>query len=95
MSVWLSMNFLRDTRRCVYKPVILGSSMSIPTTLTRLSTVLTHIMSSGSAPLLLYTGPTPNGHKVTVFLEELKAAYGLQYECVAFCLVRARPEVSN
>ncbi|CCM03410.1 uncharacterized protein FIBRA_05541 [Fibroporia radiculosa] len=27
-------------------------------------------------PLLLYTGPTPNGRKVSVFLEELKAAYG-------------------
>ncbi|RPD74359.1 glutathione S-transferase C-terminal-like protein [Lentinus tigrinus ALCF2SS1-7] len=37
-------------------------------------------MSSGSAPLLLYTGATPNGHKVTTFLEELKAAYGLQYD---------------
>lgn len=39
-------------------------------------------MSSGEAPLLLYTTGTPNGHKVSVFLEELKAAYGLQYECV-------------
>ena len=70
-------------------------SPAVHTTLSRLRSVYTHIMSSGSAPLLLYTGPTPNGHKVTVFLEELKAAYGLQYECVAFCLVRARPEVSN
>jgi len=26
-------------------------------------------------PLLLYTGNTPNGHKVTVFLEELKREY--------------------
>ncbi|OSC98747.1 glutathione transferase Ure2p class [Trametes coccinea BRFM310] len=34
-------------------------------------------MSSG---LLLYTSPTPNGHKVSVFLEELKAAYGTQYD---------------
>lgn len=33
-----------------------------------------------SAPIKLYTAPTPNGHKVSVFLEELKAAYGLQYE---------------
>ena len=35
-----------------------------------------------SAPIKLYTAGTPNGHKVSVFLEELKAAYGLQYECV-------------
>ncbi|CDO74010.1 hypothetical protein BN946_scf185043.g59 [Trametes cinnabarina] len=34
-------------------------------------------MSSG---LLLYTSPTPNGHKVSVFLEELKAAYGTHYD---------------
>ena len=27
-------------------------------------------------PLLLYTWKTPNGRKVSVFLEELKAAYG-------------------
>lgn len=33
-------------------------------------------MSSGTKPLLLYTGPTPNGHKTSVFLEELKVAYG-------------------
>ena len=33
-----------------------------------------------SAPIKLYTAPTPNGHKVSVFLEELKAVYGLQYE---------------
>ncbi|KAI0370215.1 glutathione S-transferase C-terminal-like protein [Pilatotrama ljubarskyi] len=33
-----------------------------------------------SAGLVLYTAPTPNGHKVSVFLEELKAAYGLQYD---------------
>ncbi|KAI0722966.1 glutathione S-transferase C-terminal-like protein [Earliella scabrosa] len=37
-------------------------------------------MSSGSAPLVLYTTATPNGHKASVFLEELKAAYGLQYD---------------
>ncbi|KAH9844005.1 glutathione S-transferase-like protein [Rhodofomes roseus] len=33
-------------------------------------------MATGNKPLLLYTGATPNGHKVSVFLEELKAAYG-------------------
>ncbi|KAJ6599131.1 glutathione S-transferase-like protein [Mycena vulgaris] len=32
-------------------------------------------MASSTKPFLLYTGPTPNGHKVTVFLEELKALY--------------------
>ncbi|KAI0722965.1 glutathione S-transferase C-terminal-like protein [Earliella scabrosa] len=32
------------------------------------------------APLLLYTAPTPNGYKVTAYLEELKIVYGLQYE---------------
>ncbi|KAH9943115.1 glutathione S-transferase C-terminal-like protein [Epithele typhae] len=33
-----------------------------------------------SAPIVLYTAGTPNGHKVSVFLEELKTAYGLQYD---------------
>jgi len=37
-------------------------------------------MSESQAPLLLYTFRTPNGRKVTIFLEELKAAYGLQYD---------------
>jgi len=37
-------------------------------------------MSSSTKSLLLYTGPTPNGHKVSVFLEELKLAYGLKYD---------------
>ncbi|PCH41380.1 glutathione S-transferase C-terminal-like protein [Wolfiporia cocos MD-104 SS10] len=32
--------------------------------------------SEGSKPLMFYTGPTPNGRKVSIFLEELKAAYG-------------------
>ena len=36
-------------------------------------------MTSG---ILYYAAPTPNGHKVYVFLEELKAAYGLEYESV-------------
>ncbi|KAL0949761.1 hypothetical protein HGRIS_009800 [Hohenbuehelia grisea] len=35
---------------------------------------------STQKPLLLYTFPTPNGHKVSVFLEELKAAYGVEYD---------------
>jgi len=29
-----------------------------------------------SKSLVLYTAPTPNGHKVSIFLEELKAVYG-------------------
>lgn len=39
-------------------------------------------MSSASTkPVLLYTAPTPNGHKPSVFLEELKAAYpGFDYD---------------
>jgi len=32
------------------------------------------------APIKLYTAQTPNGYKVSIFLEELKAAYGLEYE---------------
>jgi hypothetical protein len=31
-------------------------------------------------PFLLHTAGTPNGRKVSVYLEELKAAYGVQYE---------------
>ncbi|KAJ7179927.1 glutathione S-transferase [Mycena crocata] len=30
---------------------------------------------ASTKPFLLYTGKTPNGHKVSVFLEELKALY--------------------
>ena len=61
----------------------------------RLQSVHKHIM-SGEAPILLYTGPTPNGHKVSIYLEELKLAYGLQYECVSarltiLLLQRERP----
>lgn len=29
-----------------------------------------------SKSLVLYTAPTPNGHKASIVLEELKAAYG-------------------
>lgn len=35
-------------------------------------------------PFLLYTGATPNGRKASVFLEELRAAYGVDYEWVIF-----------
>jgi len=37
-------------------------------------------MASGNAPILLYSMATPNGKKVTVFLDELKEAYGLEYD---------------
>ncbi|KAJ7459770.1 glutathione S-transferase [Mycena latifolia] len=33
-----------------------------------------------SKPIMLYTAGTPNGRKVSVFLEELKAAYKLEYD---------------
>jgi len=31
-------------------------------------------------PIMLYTAGTPNGRKVSVYLEELKAVYGTEYE---------------
>lgn len=48
------------------------------TTLRRFSQLSRSIMSQ--APIQLYSTRTPNGFKVSIFLEELKAAYGLQYE---------------
>ncbi|KAH9890011.1 glutathione S-transferase C-terminal-like protein [Cubamyces lactineus] len=36
--------------------------------------------SPSTKPLLLYTAGTPNGRKVSVFLEELKEVYGLPYD---------------
>ncbi|KAJ7784663.1 glutathione S-transferase [Mycena metata] len=33
-----------------------------------------------SKPIMLYTAGTPNGRKVSILLEELKAAYGLEYD---------------
>ena len=58
------------------------ATVSTPIT-ARLRTVTSHIMSTNTgAPLLLYTAPTPNGYKVTAYLEELKIVYGLQYEYV-------------
>ncbi|KAI0751422.1 glutathione S-transferase C-terminal-like protein [Daedaleopsis nitida] len=51
-------------------------------TTTRLLSTISHTMSSGNAPLQLFTTGTPNGFKVSTFLEELKEAYGLQYEAV-------------
>ncbi|RPD62774.1 glutathione S-transferase C-terminal-like protein [Lentinus tigrinus ALCF2SS1-6] len=36
--------------------------------------------SPSSKPLQLYTAGTPNGHKVSILLEELQAQYGLRYD---------------
>ena len=42
-------------------------------------------------PLLLYTFGTPNGRKVSTYLEELKASYpGVDYECVICILPSVR-----
>lgn len=38
------------------------------------------VTSASKQPLLLYTWGTPNGKKVSILLEELKAMYGLDYE---------------
>ncbi|KAJ7645446.1 glutathione S-transferase [Mycena polygramma] len=35
---------------------------------------------ASSKPIMLYTAGTPNGRKASIFLEELKAAYGQEYE---------------
>ena len=35
--------------------------------------------SPSAKPLQLYTAGTPNGRKVSIFLEELRATYGLDY----------------
>ncbi|KAI0826744.1 glutathione S-transferase C-terminal-like protein [Trametes gibbosa] len=37
-------------------------------------------------PLLLYTAGTPNGHKVSIFLEELKDVHGVSYDVHAIDL---------
>jgi hypothetical protein len=36
--------------------------------------------------LVLYSGWSPNGAKASITLEELKAAYGLDYKCVLILL---------
>ena len=43
-------------------------------------------MSSKNA-ITLYSLGTPNGHKVSTYLEELRAAYGLDYEYVCIALL--------
>jgi glutathione S-transferase len=42
-------------------------------------TRLSHTLMS-QKPLLLYTARTPNGFKPSILLEELKAAYGIEYD---------------
>jgi hypothetical protein len=55
----------------------IGSHFAIPRT-----PILSRALASmAAAPLQLYSLATPNGVRVTTYLEELKAAYGLQYEC--------------
>jgi len=44
------------------------------------ASIRTFTSRSMSKPLFLYSGRTPNGFKVSVLLEELKAAYGLEYD---------------
>jgi len=40
----------------------------------------TYSTTAAMAPIKLYTAATPNGYKVSIILEELKAAYGVEYE---------------
>lgn len=37
---------------------------------------------SSAAQFLLYTGKTPNGRKTSIYLDELRKAYGVAYKCV-------------
>lgn len=39
-------------------------------------------------PILLYAVSTPNGEKVSIFLEELKEEYGQEYEFRALDLTK-------
>jgi len=49
--------------------------------LTRLHSHLSRFSTMAATPnIMLYTAATPNGRKVSVFLEELKSAYNLSYE---------------
>ena len=42
--------------------------------------MVTTAMAKTRNPLLFYTAATPNGWKVSILLEELKAVYGIDYE---------------
>ncbi|KAG9021662.1 hypothetical protein FRB95_001679 [Tulasnella sp. JGI-2019a] len=41
--------------------------------------VMSTVATAPTGTIQFFTAPTPNGHKVSVLLEELKATYGLQY----------------
>jgi glutathione S-transferase len=43
---------------------------------------------SAQQPITLYTAGTPNGHKVSIFLEELKAIYSLEYNFQGLSMVK-------
>lgn len=44
---------------------------------------------------MLYTAGTPNGFKVSIHLEELKAAYGLEHELVSYHILEPRYPTDN
>ena len=44
------------------------------------TTIMTTAAAQTNKPFLLYTAGTPNGRKVSILLEELKAVYGIDYE---------------
>ena len=48
-----------------------------------------------STDLKLYTTSSPNGWKITILLEELKAAYGLNYEWVMVSPLLSRPSTET
>ncbi|KAJ7644061.1 putative theta class glutathione s-transferase [Roridomyces roridus] len=60
-----SFSFLRSTSTC---------------RLRSLSQQLSYSTMASNKPIMLYTLGTPNGRKISIFLEELKANYGLEYE---------------
>lgn len=43
-------------------------------------------------PFLLYTAGTPNGRKTSIYLEELKPWYWIDYACVIFYLSLSSPK---
>lgn len=62
-----------------------GLSVDLASILNRISAIsrAPHLRAMSNVPqkpFLLYTTLTPNGKQVSVLLEELKAAYGFDYE---------------
>ncbi|KAK7048266.1 glutathione S-transferase C-terminal-like protein [Favolaschia claudopus] len=53
---------------------------AIPNSLQSSSSLRPRYATMASKPIILYAVGTPNGKKASIFLEELKAAYGLEYE---------------